>query len=143
MTLRPITKRGFTEPWSVPADAVDEKHPFLRWRAKDFRFSGSWSSRLKDRGYHANHLHPAGWISSAFYIALPDTVRDHETRQGWIKFGEPSFAVDLSDPVRRAVQPRVGRLVLFPSYMWHGTIPFQAAQNRTTIAFDAIPVDQA
>ena len=45
----------------------------------------------------------------------------------------------LADPVRRAVQPWVGRLVLFPSYTWHGTVPFHAPQNRTTIAFDAIP----
>ena len=36
-------------------------------------------------------------------------------------------------------KPGVGRLVLFPSYVWHGTIPFHAAQNRTTIAFDAVP----
>ena len=68
-------------------------------------------------------------------------VQDTETRQGWIKFGEPSYEIGLSDPVRRAVQPKVGRLVLFPSYMWHGTIPFHAAQNRTTIAFDAVPAD--
>ena len=32
-----------------------------------------------------------------------------------------------------------GRLVLFPSYMWHGTIPFHDAQPRTTIAFDVVP----
>jgi len=30
-------------------------------------------------------------------------------------------------------------LVLFPSYMWHGTIPFHDAQARTTIAFDVVP----
>jgi len=117
----------------------DEHHPFLRWRAPDFRFSGSWSSRLKDRGFHVNHLHSKGWISSAFYVALPETVDDITAREGWIKFGEPSFDVDLGDPVRRAVQPRVGRLVLFPSYTWHGTVPFHAPQNRTTIAFDAVP----
>lgn len=125
----------------IAALPQDGQHPFLRWRARDFRFSGSWSSRLKDRGFHANHLHPEGWISSAFYVALPDAVRDAEARQGWIKFGEPSYEIGLSDPVRRAVQPKVGRLVLFPSYMWHGTIPFHAAQNRTTIAFDAVPAD--
>lgn len=118
----------------------DGRHPFLRWRGQNFLISGSWSSRLKDRGFHANHLHPAGWISSAFYVALPETVHDSNAREGWIKFGEPSYDVGLRDPVRRAVQPRVGRLVLFPSYMWHGTIPFHAPQNRTTIAFDAIPV---
>jgi len=119
----------------------DERHPFLRRRGKDFRFAGSWSSRLKDTGFHANHIHTAGWISSAFYVALPETMRDTNTQEGWIKFGEPSFDADLSDPVRRAVQPLVGRLVLFPSYMWHGTVPFRAPQNRTTIAFDVVPAD--
>jgi len=37
------------------------------------------------------------------------------------------------------VQPRVGRLVLFPSMFWHGTTPFDDAQARLTIAFDAVP----
>jgi hypothetical protein len=37
------------------------------------------------------------------------------------------------------VRPRVGTLVLFPSYMWHGTIPFQSTQSRTSIAFDVVP----
>jgi len=39
------------------------------------------------------------------------------------------------------VQPLVGRLVLFPSYMWHGTVPFRALQNRTTVAFDVLPAE--
>jgi hypothetical protein len=55
---------------------------------------------------------------------------------GWIKFGEPSLELPLKNPIRRAVQPMPGRLVLFPSYMWHGTIPRQASSPRTTIAFD-------
>ena len=119
----------------------DDRHPFLRRRAKDFRFAGSWSSRLKDTGFHANHIHTAGWISSAFYVALPDTMRDTSTQEGWIKFGEPSFEAGLSNPVRRTVQPLVGRLVLFPSYIWHGTVPFRAPQDRTTVAFDVVPAD--
>ena len=44
-----------------------------------------------------------------------------------------------SDPVRRAVKPQGGKLVLFPSYMWHGTVPFHSSQSRTTLAFDAVP----
>ena len=81
-----------------------------------------------------------GWISSCYYVAVPDAVKDEGARQGWIKFGEPSFKVDLANPIRRAIQPAPGRLVLFPSYMWHGTIPFHDAHPRTTIAFDAVPV---
>ena len=37
------------------------------------------------------------------------------------------------------VQPKPGRLVLFPSYMWHGTVPFASSQQRLTVAFDAVP----
>jgi len=115
----------------------DGEHPFLSRKSRDFRFSGSWSSRLRDRGYHINHLHPGGWISSCYYVDLPRVVRDEAGRQGWIKFGEPSFDVGLS--VRRAIQPAVGRLILFPSFMWHGTVPFHDSHARTTIAFDVVP----
>jgi len=117
----------------------DEKHPFLSRRARDFRYAGSWSSRLRDCGFHVNHIHPAGWISSCYYVAVPKAVEDETARQGWIKFGEPTFDVALKNPIRRAIQPRPGRLVLFPSYMWHGTVPFHDAQARTTIAFDVVP----
>jgi len=115
----------------------DERHPFLSRKSSGFRFSGSWSSRLRDQGFHINHLHPGGWISSCYYVEVPEVVKESVGQQGWIKFGEPSFDVGL--PARRAIQPEVGRLVLFPSYMWHGTIPFSSSQSRTTIAFDAVP----
>ncbi|MFO1247459.1 MAG: tetratricopeptide repeat protein [Alphaproteobacteria bacterium] len=117
----------------------DEKHPLLSRRARSFDYTGSWSSRLKDCGFHTNHIHPEGWISSCYYVALPKAVEDAQGKQGWIKFGEPALEVALKDPIRRAIQPRAGRLVLFPSYMWHGTVPFRDTQPRTTIAFDAIP----
>ncbi len=118
---------------------ADENHPLLSRRTRDFAYAGSWSSRLQDCGFHVNHIHPMGWISSCYYVAVPDAVQDEAGRQGWIKFGEPSFEMALKTPIRRAIQPAAGRLVLFPSYMWHGTIPFRDAAARTTIAFDVIP----
>ena len=38
-----------------------------------------------------------------------------------------------------SVRPAVGMLVLFPSYFWHGTVPFYSDQARLTVAFDAVP----
>lgn len=119
--------------------APDETHPLRSRKRAEFAYAASWSSRLSDCGFHTNHVHPKGWISSAYYVALPDAVNDAEGRQGWIKFGEPSFEFGLKDPIRRAVQPKAGTLVLFPSYMWHGTVPFRSSSNRTTIAFDVVP----
>lgn len=118
---------------------ANESHPFLARRRGSFRYAGSWSSLLRDCGFHVNHLHPEGWISSCYYVSVPEETKNPQTRNGWIKFGEPALDVALKDPIRRAIQPVPGRLVLFPSYMWHGTIPLRAASARTTIAFDAIP----
>lgn len=120
---------------------ADPNHPFLSRLTLNTRYNGSWSSRLGDCGFHVNHTHPKGWISSCYYAGVPEVARDETQRQGWIKFGESGFEhLAAKNPPRRAVQPVPGRLVLFPSYMWHGTIPFHAPTPRTTIAFDVVPV---
>lgn len=117
----------------------DERHPFLSRRRSNYRFAGAWSSLMREQGFHVNHLHPQGWISSCYYVVVPQAAKNEQARQGWIKFGEPALDLPLKNPVRRAIQPVPGRLVLFPSYMWHGTTPFDAPEVRTTIAFDAVP----
>ena len=123
----------------IAAMPDDAGHPLYRRKTSGMDYSASWSARLYDGGFHTNHVHNLGWISSCYYVALPDTMDDAEDRQGWIKFGEPFFDADFAEPIRRTVQPRVGTLVLFPSYMWHGTVPFRSSQARTTVAFDVIP----
>ncbi|HET7084746.1 MAG TPA: tetratricopeptide repeat protein [Rhizomicrobium sp.] len=122
---------------------VDETHPFLARRGRDFRYTGAWSSLMREQGFHENHMHPGGWISSCYYVTVPEAAQDQDAKLGWIKFGEPSLPLPLKNPVRRAIQPVPGRLLLFPSYMWHGTNPFHAPAVRTTIAFDAVPGGQA
>jgi Flp pilus assembly protein TadD len=118
--------------------ARDESHPLLAPRRDEIRFSGSWSVRLHSGGYHANHVHPVGWISSALYIALPpDLGRDGA---GFLTLGDAkSPTLDVQTPPFRTIEPKPGRLALFPSYMWHGTKPFGEGE-RITVAFDvAVP----
>lgn len=117
-----------------------DDHPFMARRRKSFQFAGAWSCLMRGQGFHTNHLHPAGWISSCYYVTVPAETKDTDTRNGWIKFGEPSLDITLKNAIRRAVVPSPGRLVLFPSYMWHGTIPLKASSARTTIAFDVTPL---
>ena len=121
----------------VQGFSARDRHPFLSRLTGKVLNAGSWSSRLHDRGFHANHVHPAGWISSAYYVALPDAVT--REKEGWLKFGEPPAEMKLDAHVRHFVEPKQGRLVLFPSYMWHGTVPFTSSQSRTTVAFDVLP----
>ncbi|PLR22859.1 hypothetical protein SGCZBJ_17585 [Caulobacter zeae] len=100
---------------------------------------GGWSVSLKPNGFHTDHVHPQGWVSSAFYIDLPPGVDDEGKREGWIKFGQPGCATAPKLAAEHAVKPAPGTLVLFPSYMWHGTVPFSGDTRRLTMAFDAVP----
>jgi uncharacterized protein (TIGR02466 family) len=106
--------------------------------ADDYRFNGVWSVFLRPNGFHVDHVHPAGWISSAFYVDVPPAPAD-DPRAGWIKFGEPGIRTRPSLEAEHFVEPSPGTLVLFPSYMWHGTAPFRTGERRLTIAFDIQP----
>lgn len=103
-----------------------------------WRIDGIWSVWLKPNGFHHNHVHPAAWLSSACYIELPDSV-SAGGQEGWIKFGEPGLVTRPKLTQEHVLKPEPGMLALFPSYMWHGTIPFSGDEPRLTVAFDIVP----
>lgn len=115
--------------------ASDPSHPQLRFaRDRPLRFSGSWSVRLEDAGHHEQHVHPEGWFSSALYVALPETLGG-TGKAGWLTLGQPQDSLGLDLKPIDLVEPKPGRLVLFPSTMWHGTVPYPSGE-RLTVAFD-------
>lgn len=107
-----------------------------------YRVSGMWSVRLRPHGFHVNHYHPEGWLSSACYLHLPPAV-SASGGEGWLKFGEPAFPTRPPLEPEYFLKPEPGLLALFPSYMWHGTVPFSGApgDSRLTIAFDVVPAN--
>jgi tetratricopeptide (TPR) repeat protein len=115
-------------------------HPMTVRNRGKVVMTGCWSVRLGKEGYHVNHVHSEGWISSAYYAELPPEVADTDAKSGWIKFGEPRFPVPGAT-AEKYVQPEVGTLVLFPSYMWHGTMPIHGDDPRMTVAYDAVCMD--
>jgi tetratricopeptide (TPR) repeat protein len=116
------------------------RDPMRRRNTGGYRISGMWSVRLRPHGFHVNHYHPEGWVSSACYLNLPPAVARHGG-EGWLKFGEPAFPTSPPLEPEYFLRPEPGLLALFPSYMWHGTVPFSGApeDRRLTIAFDVVP----
>lgn len=112
----------------------DVGHPFLGVPRNGFRIDGSWSVRLTSGGYHTDHIHPRGWISSALYLSVPDAA---DGDAGHLAFGQGPQELGLHLPPLKTVAPIPGRLVLFPSIMWHGTRPAPPGE-RMSIAFDVV-----
>jgi tetratricopeptide (TPR) repeat protein len=105
----------------------------------DHRIDEAWSVRLRPQGYHVDHIHPNGWISSAFYADVPPQVETTDRREGWLRLGAPPTPTAPTLEAGHFVQPKPGLLALFPSYMWHGTVPFGGAARRLSLAFDLLP----
>ena len=119
--------------------SIDPNHPFLaHQRDRLIRFAGSWSVRLRSGGRHSNHVHPQGWISSALYVSLPSRMADEPDDSGWFTLGSPDERIEVDLPPWRKIEPKEARLVLFPSWMWHGTVPFREGE-RLSVAFDVAP----
>ena len=102
------------------------------------RFSDSWSIRLRNKGFHKNHFHSQGWLSSAFYLRVPDSI-NYSAAEGWIKFGEPGFNAREALSAEYWIRPREGALVVFPSYLWHGTEPLAQTRERMSVGYDILP----
>jgi tetratricopeptide (TPR) repeat protein len=124
--------------------------PLRRRNVGEYRIRGIWSVRLRGQGYHVNHVHPQGWLSSACYIELPEGLgrddrnadaasTDIGNKAGWLKLGEPGMPTRPPLVPESFIRPEPGLLALFPSYFWHGTVPFAGDDTRLTIAFDLVP----
>ena len=113
--------------------------PF-RWRNTGrFALAGAWSVRLSSGGYHTDHVHQRGWISSAFYVCVPPVMKPEAAHAGWLRLGRPGITTQPALDADHRVKPEPGKLVLFPSYMWHGVEPFESDERRMTVAFDVVP----
>ena len=90
-----------------------------------------WSVRLEG-GRHRPHFHPEGVVSGTYYLSVPPV-----DNKGAIYFGVPPFSIpDPLEPLAE-VTPEEGLLILFPSYLFHGTRVAEPGYRRETLAFDA------
>jgi len=100
--------------------------------------TGAWSVQLYRGGFHVNHFHHQGWISSAYYVSVPDEVKGRRLQIRLLK--------SESHALRRLAQRPSATCSRRRDY-WScfrpicGTAPnaIQGSQVRTTIAFDAVP----
>ncbi len=99
-----------------------------------------WGTVLGSEGCQTPHNHPLGWLSGVYYAQLPSDMAEPGGQDGWLEFGAPPERYVVScEPALRAVEPKEGRLVLFPSYFYHRTEPFQSSEPRISLAFDVVP----
>ena len=133
-----LIKRGFESYTQTLRASSDPDHPFAATIPRQWSLN-VWSIVLEGEGYQLPHIHRAAWMSGVYYARVPDIVQDG-SHAGWIEFGRPGSEYHATaEPETRAFQPAPGLMVLFPSYLFHETIPFDSSETRISIAFDIVP----
>lgn len=114
------------------------REEIIRAFPRRIEFASSWYLRMNQGGYLTSHIHEEGWISGCVYLKLPEKHGGHE--------GGFECGTDGDDYPRlhdrfptRIIDQQVGDLVLFPSSLFHRTIPFHSDEERICVAFDVQP----
>ena len=95
-----------------------------------------WGNINPKGGFNFTHVHPSGWLSGVYYIQLPEENNE-------IVFQDPRSA-RMMDFQRSSLiadeyfshHPKVGELLLFPSWLPHFVSPNTSDQNRISISFN-------
>ncbi|MGI9512839.1 MAG: 2OG-Fe(II) oxygenase family protein [Anderseniella sp.] len=118
----------------------DDDHPFLVTEPKDYDIV-AWSAVLDGEGNQKPHIHMSGYLSGCYYVTIPDEVSGSgDDNAGAFEMGRPpeELPFKAAFPVE-TVKPQEGLMLLFPAFMYHGTVPFKSKQKRICVAFDVIP----
>jgi tetratricopeptide (TPR) repeat protein len=100
----------------------------------------SWAVLLRGEGFQLPHLHPRGWLSGVFYVAVPRAIQTgSESHRGCLEVGRPDPELALTKPRSSYfVRPRPGRVVIFPSWLYHSTVPHVGPGVRLSVGFDCV-----
>jgi uncharacterized protein (TIGR02466 family) len=110
--------------------------------------SQTWFHLTRDGGYFGYHNHPMASWSGVYCVSDGNPSQDH-SNNGCLVFPHPQpAATTFLDPANATLRwpfthgnyvlnPKPGRLVLFPSWLGHYVTPFHGSGERITVAFNA------
>jgi len=102
-----------------------------------------WANINPPSGYNAPHIHPNSLFSGVYYIKTPEN-------SGKFHCVDPRPGVQLVMPTRKSGQlpkhlwrearfdAKVGRILMFPAWLWHSVEPNLSNDIRISVSFNFI-----
>jgi hypothetical protein len=94
----------------------------------------AWANLMHAGHHELPHIHETGLVSGVYYPHMPEL--EAQPLAGGLIFGEHQFGGAVPPLPTLSMLPQAGQIVLFPSFMYHRTVPFACAGQRISIAFD-------
>jgi uncharacterized protein (TIGR02466 family) len=123
--------------------AVDQYIKQIGWNGMNdgFIIKDSWMNIMDKGDFHTLHCHPGYTISGTYYFRVSD-------QQGSIRFNNPNplmfhcnFPQGRLSPQTTDIVPDDGDVIVFPSWLVHGTQKNLSEEQRISIAFNLDPIN--
>ncbi|MDA9034271.1 putative 2OG-Fe(II) oxygenase [Hyphomicrobiales bacterium] len=111
---------------------------FIKKWPKKYQLYG-WGITLTDSGNLSPHNHTTGWVSGSFYIQIPKNLEKNEASIFFSLYGDGYPVLNENKIPTKILDVKTGDIVIFPSSLFHGTIPFKSNDKRICFAFDQRP----
>ncbi len=97
-----------------------------------------WLVAMKSGGQLGAHIHKEGWLSGTLYFKMPEKRIGDEGNIVFSLDGAnyPTGGKKYPEETKTVIK---GDLVMFPSSLFHRTVPFKSEEERVSFAFDVIP----
>jgi len=106
---------------------------FLDLGGRRLKLDSLWVNILKGIGGHSGHIHPQSIVSGTIYVRVPEGA-------GGLKLEDPRLPLMMAAPSRPDtfvyVEPEVGSVFLWESWLRHEVMPNAAKQDRISISFN-------
>jgi uncharacterized protein (TIGR02466 family) len=103
-----------------------------------------WANINPPGGYNRPHIHPNSHFSGVYYIKAPQNSGDivfNDPRSG-AHMIMPERVKDIKPPSHLwrevRINPLEGRLIMFPSWLWHCVDPNESNDIRISVSFNFI-----
>ena len=111
----------------------DSEEGFIKNWPKSYYLNG-WLVSMKNGGKLLPHMHEHAWITCSIYINVPQKkVANSGNLVACLDDNE-----DENNP-KKIIDVVTGSICMFPSSLFHYTIPFDADEERIVLAFDVVP----
>jgi hypothetical protein len=119
---------------------LDHYRRAMTYDCDAFDITIMWANRdlAGSATHHSAHAHPCSFISGCYYVTEGSGIyfKDPVIQRSFNSVGVKQFNQE-----KIVVYPvTAGKLILFPSWLEHGTEPHRGPQDRWSIAFNALPV---
>ena len=98
----------------------------------------SWMISMKTGGFLAPHNHEYGWITGSFYLQVPKLSNNKDAGNLAFSYQGPRYPKKNKDFNLTIQKIETRDICIFPSSLFHHTIPFEGSEERICFVFDLV-----